>query len=103
MLVPVCGLGYPMLAGALTGFVPDALWNNVVAYLALALAVLIVFAILQRKFAEMLVKSDFFKGGEYYLGMLAGMVRYACALLFVLALLNARAYTPAEIAATGRS
>ena len=98
VLLPVCGLGYPRLGGALTGFVPDQLWNNVVAYLALALAVLIVFAILQRKFAEQLVKNDFFKGGEYYLGMLAGMVRYACVLLFVLALLNARAYTPAEIA-----
>ncbi len=96
LLLPVCGLGYPLLAGALTGFVPDALWNNIVAYLALALAVFIVFTILQRKCAELLVKSDFFRGSEYYLGMLAGMVRYACALLTVLALLNARAYTPAE-------
>jgi uncharacterized membrane protein required for colicin V production len=99
VLAPVCGLGYPMLAGALTGFIPDKLWSCIAAYLALALAVFIIFAILQQKFAEMLVKSDFFKGGEYYLGMLAGMVRYACVLLFVLALLNAKVYTPAEIAA----
>jgi uncharacterized membrane protein required for colicin V production len=99
VLMPVCGLGYPSLAGALTGFIPDKLWSFIAAYLALALAVFIVFAILQQKFAEMLVKSDFFKGGEYYLGMLAGLVRYACVLLFVLALLNARVYTPAEITA----
>ena len=98
MLVPVCGLGCPMLAQVLAGFVPDPFWKSIAAYLALALVVFIVFAILKRKFAEKLVKSDFFKGGEYYLGMLAGMVRYACVLLFVLALLNARVYTPAEIA-----
>ena len=103
VLVPLCGLGYPMLAGVLAGFVPDALWNCLAAYLALALVVFIVFAILKQQFAEKLVKSDFFKGGEYYLGMLAGMVRYACVLLFVLALLNARVYTPAEIAAQTRA
>jgi hypothetical protein len=78
--------------------VPDPFWKSVAAYLALALVVFIVFAILQRKFTERLVKSDFFKGGEYYLAMLAGTLRYACALLFVLALLNARVYTSAEIA-----
>jgi len=98
VLVPVCGLVYPMLAGVLAGFVPDAFWNCLVAYLALAMVVFIVFAILKRQLAEKLVKSDFFKGSEYYLGMLAGLVRYACVLLFVLALLNARVYTPAEIA-----
>jgi uncharacterized membrane protein required for colicin V production len=98
VLVPVCGLGYALLAGVLAGFIPDKLWSCIVAYLALALAVFIVFAILKRQFAEKLEKSNFFKGGEYYLGMLSGMVRYACVLLFVLALLNARIYTPAEIA-----
>ena len=98
VLVPVCGLGYSLLAGVLAGSIPDKLWSCVVAYLALALAVFIFFAFLKRQFAEKLEKSNFFKGGEYYLGMLSGMVRYACVLLFVLALLNARIYTPAEIA-----
>jgi len=74
------------------------MWNCLVAYLALALVVLIVFTILKRQFDEKLVKSDFFKGGEYYLGMLAGLVRYACVLVFVMALLNAPVYTPADIA-----
>jgi len=98
VLVPVCGLGCPILAQVLAGLVPDPFWKSAAAYLALALVVFIVFAILQRKFSERLVKSDFFKGGEYYLAMLAGTLRYACALLFVLALLNARVYTSAEIA-----
>ncbi len=97
VLVPVCGLVYPKLAGALSGFLADPLWNCLVAYLALAVAVLAVFAILKHQLAEKLVKSDFFKSGEYYLGMLAGMVRYGCALLFALALLNAPVYTVADI------
>ena len=98
VLVPVCGLGYALLAGVLAGFIPDKLWSCIVAYLALALAVFIVFTILKRQLDDKLVKSNYFKGGEYYLGMLSGMVRYACVLLFVLALLNAPVYTPTEIA-----
>jgi uncharacterized membrane protein required for colicin V production len=97
VMVPVCGLGYTMLAGVLAGFIPDKLWNCLVAYLALALAVFIVFTILKQQFDEKLVKSNFFKGGEYYLGMLSAVVRYACVMLFVLALLNAPVYTQAEI------
>jgi len=98
VLVPACGLGYAMLAGLLASFITDKLWSCLVAYLALALAVFIVFVILKQQFAEKLVKSNFFKGGEYYLGMLAGTVRYACVLIFVLALLKAPVYSPAQIA-----
>jgi uncharacterized membrane protein required for colicin V production len=98
LLVSLSGLGYPMLAGLLSGFIHDPLWNNLVAYLAPALVVFVVFSILKQQFAEKLVKSSFFKGGEYYLGMLAGTIRYACVLIFLLALLNAPAYTPAQIA-----
>ena len=43
-----------------------------------------------------LVGSDVFGGGEYYLGMMAGFVRYACILIFGLALLNAPLYTDAQ-------
>jgi len=98
VLVPACGLGCPMLAGVLDGFLPNKLLSAIAAYLAIAVAVFIIFALIKRGVGDKLVKSDFFKGAEYYLGMLAGMVRYACVLLFALALLNARVYTPAEIA-----
>src|ERR1035438_7616846 len=98
VMVPACGLGYALLAGVLAGFIPNKMWNCLVAYLALALVVFIFFTVLKRQLDEKLVKSNFFKGGEYYLGMLSGMVRYACVLLFVLALLNAPVYAPAEIA-----
>jgi hypothetical protein len=44
-----------------------------------------------------LVGSDVFGSGEYYLGMVAGVVRYTCILIFALALLNAPLYTKAQI------
>lgn len=98
VMVSVCGLCHPMLAGVLAGYLPDPLWNRLLAYVMLALVVFIIFAILKRQLAEKLVKSDFFKGSEYYLGMVAGLIRYMCVLIFVLALLGARTYKPAEIA-----
>ena len=97
MLVPVCGLGSPLLAGVLSNFLPNNFWDSLAAYLTLAVAVFVIFAIIKHGVGDKLVKSDLFKGAEYYLGMVAGLVRYACVLLFVLALLNARVYTPAEI------
>ena len=96
-LVPICGLGYDIVAGPLSGIIKDVVWRCVVSYLALALVVLIAFALLKRQFAEKLVKSDKFKSGEYYLGMLSGLVRYAGMVIVALALLNAPIYTPKMI------
>ena len=42
--------------------------------------------------------SSFFGGAEYYLGMLGGMVRYACIVTLFLALLNAPIYSQSDIA-----
>jgi uncharacterized membrane protein required for colicin V production len=99
VLVLVCGLFYTKVAGLISGLLADTFWSCLVAYLALAMVVFTVFTILKQQLAEKVVKADFFKGGEYYLGMMAGFVRYACVLIFVLALLNAPVYTKAEIAA----
>jgi hypothetical protein len=44
-----------------------------------------------------LVGSDVFGSGEYYLGMVAGLVRYACIMIFALAFLNAPLYTKEQI------
>jgi len=81
----------------------DWFWSLVTAYLALALVIVFIFSLLRRRFAESLAQSSVFRGGEYYLGMASGLVRYACVVLFVLALLNAPVYTPEEIAATEAS
>jgi uncharacterized membrane protein required for colicin V production len=98
ILVPLCGLCYPMLAGVMARYLSDRFWDSFGAYMALALVVLLVFKGLKQKFTEKMVTADHFKDGEYYLGMMAALVRYACVLLFALALLNAPVYTPGEIA-----
>lgn len=101
VLVPVCAFGYQLLGGLLMTFSKqDEFWSLFEAYLALALVVVVVYSGFRRAFAEKLLKSSFFKGGEYYLGMVSGVVRYACVLVFLMALLNARFFAPAEIANT---
>ena len=57
------------------------------------------FRMLKRPLGLKLFGSNLFGSAEYYLGMPSGMVRYACVLLFALAFLNARHYTPAQIEA----
>lgn len=95
-----CGLGYPTVAPF---FIHSLAWSrlasDILGYLTLALVILVVFSVLKNRFTERLIASDFFKGGEYYLGMPAGMIRFACMLLAALALLNAPFYTPQEIEA----
>lgn len=97
VLVLVCGLGYDVLAGLVSGVIKDPVWRCLVAYLALALVVLIVFALIKREVGDKLEKSDRFKGGEYYLGMMSGMVRYAAVVIVGMAVLNAPVYTQKQI------
>jgi uncharacterized membrane protein required for colicin V production len=100
LLVSVCGLVYPVIARLCVNYFG---WGKpisaVAGYLALALVIFFIFAILKQKLTERLVAGNFFKGSEYYLGMMAGLIRFACALVFVLALMNAPVYSAAEIAA----
>src|SRR5262249_26333015 len=69
------------------------------AYLGIALVILFVFSMIQKRLAPKLAGTDAFGRGEYYLGMVSGMVQFGCMLLMGLALLNARAFTPAELKA----
>ena len=99
-LVIVCGLFYETVAQALVNFAAcDKATSSVSGYLLLAFLVWLVFVGLKKYFIPRLTGSNVFGGAEYYLGMVSGLVRSACMLLFVLALLNAPTYTPAEIAA----
>lgn len=70
-------------------------------YLAVYLLTIVffisVFSYLRPRLGEKIVSADFFGTGEFYLGMAAGAFRYACIILVLLALLNARHYTPQEI------
>lgn len=77
----------------------DLLSAYLLAYLGTALTIFVVFALIQNRVGPKLIGSDVFGRGEYYLGMGSGMVRFACMLLVGLALLNARAFNPAELKA----
>lgn len=68
-------------------------------YLTTVLIVFILFSLFKRALGGKLLGSDFFGRSEYYLGMAAGMIRFACVLLCALALLNARLFSAAEIRA----
>ena len=70
---------------------------NMTAYLTIAFVVWAIFAILKNLFKTKIEGANAFGGSEYYLGMLSGMVRYACMVFFALALLNAPYYSSAEI------
>jgi uncharacterized membrane protein required for colicin V production len=98
-IVLVCGLMHPMLGQLFINILNlSKVQGCVAAYVILMLLVLIVFAALKRRFAERLAMSDQFKSGEYYLGMLSGLVRFGCMLMVALALLNAPVYSAADIA-----
>lgn len=71
----------------------------IVAYLLTAGSVATVFLLVKRALGGKLLGSDVFGKSEYYLGMPAGMVRFICMLITGLAILNARLYSPEEIAA----
>lgn len=67
-------------------------------YITIAIVVKIIFSGLKKVIGGKLVGSNVFGRAEYYLGMLAGAVRFACILIAALALLNAPLYTQQEIA-----
>ena len=69
------------------------------AYVAGALLIFLVFVGVKRVFSGKLVGSDIFGRSEYYLGMGSGLVRVSCMLLAALALLNARYFSPTEVRA----
>jgi uncharacterized membrane protein required for colicin V production len=69
------------------------------AYVGAGLLVLLVFAGIKRALGGKLVGSDIFGRSEYYLGMASGLARGTCVLLAVLALLNARYFSPTEVRA----
>ena len=97
-LVIACGLCYMIAAQAMGGFTTT--WSKsttfLAAYMGVAFMVWLVFHYLKKIFVPRLTGSNIFGNGEYYLGMFSGMVRFACILIFALALLNAPVYTAAD-------
>ncbi|MBI2950177.1 MAG: CvpA family protein [Verrucomicrobia bacterium] len=73
-----------------------------VVYLGIVLGHILFFSWLKRIVGEKLVASDIFGRLEFYLGMAAGASRFACIVMVVFALLNARYISPEQLAADAR-
>lgn len=70
-----------------------------IAYIATALVVALIFILLTGPLAEKMKGSDAFGKAEFYLAKPAGVLRFACVVMVLLALLNARYYSTAEVRA----
>ncbi len=73
--------------------------SYLMVYVTAGVLIAVLFASLKRALGGKLVGSDVFGASEFYLGMLAGMIRFSCILIAGMALLNARGYSSSEIRA----
>lgn len=71
-------------------------------YIVIAMLVKIAFTLIKRLLGGKIIGSDVFGKAEYYVGMPAGMIRFACLLIFAISILGARYYSPEEISAKAR-
>jgi uncharacterized membrane protein required for colicin V production len=95
-----CAVLYQPLGVAISASpVFNLLASYLMAYLGTALVIAALFAVLKSAVGGKLLGSDVFGRSEFYLGMMAGMIRFVCILVVALALLGARAYNSAEIRA----
>lgn len=102
-IVVVCALYYEPIGRFVAVYTSATLLVSFIAtYLFLALLIRLFFGWLKRRVGEKLVESDVFGNFEYYLGMLAGAVRYACILVVVMALVHSRRISPEQLAAQAK-
>jgi uncharacterized membrane protein required for colicin V production len=80
----------------------NLLWAYITVYVLAAILIRTILVKLKVAMGEKVFGSDTFGRGEYYLGMLAGLLRFAFMALFFMALMNARIITKAELAATAK-
>jgi uncharacterized membrane protein required for colicin V production len=103
-IVAVGGLTYRMVGGAISQYTQlPATFAHLLGYMVAAAITAFIFKAIKRGVGEKLVQGDTFGRFEFYLGMVAGAVRFACMLLFALALLHAKYTTPAERAQSAQA
>jgi uncharacterized membrane protein required for colicin V production len=100
-VVIVAGLAYPFAANFYVAEcgIRSKLWSALLGYMSISGALFVIFIPLKDALKKRAENGGIFGGSEYYFGMCAGPIRYAFMILFVLALLNAKSYTAAEVAA----
>lgn len=97
-IIIVGGLAYQTLGDTIEASSPlTHLASYRLAYFSIALAISIAFMAVTKLAHGKLIGSDIFGSGEYYLGMMAGLVRYSCIIIFALAFLNSRLYSNKEV------
>lgn len=102
-IVIVCALAYRPLGKLLAGTASLPLYLcDVISYILIALIIMFLGKSLKRAVGEKLVQGDAFGRFEYYLGMMAGALRFFCVTLMLLAFLHAKYSTPAERLATAK-
>jgi uncharacterized membrane protein required for colicin V production len=96
-----CAYAYQPLGSLICAVSPifNTLNGYLIAYLTVALVITGIFAFIKRHAGEKLVSSEVFGQSEFYLGMIAGTVRFGCMVLMGMALLNARDFKQSEIRA----
>jgi uncharacterized membrane protein required for colicin V production len=101
LILFVCAVAYEPIGSFFSGTTSmfSTLACYIMAYTGAALVIVLIFAGLKHSLGGKLIGSDIFGSAEYYLGMGAGLIRFACALVVGLAILNARYYTPDEVKA----
>lgn len=99
-VLTACTFLYEPLGQFLAQVSPISLLScYVIVYVAIALIIIGLFALVKHQMGNKLLGSDVFGQSEFYLGMASGLVRFACILLTGLALLNARYFSSAEVQA----
>jgi len=71
----------------------------VTSYLLIVVVVFTVFTFVKRALKPKIEGSNAFGSTEYYFGMISGVIRYACMVIFALALLHAPYYSAGDIEA----
>jgi hypothetical protein len=100
VIVAICTFAYLPFGDFLADMMPMShLFCYITAYITLAMLVKISFSLIKKGLGGKMLGSDLFGRAEFYLGTLAGVVRFACILLAAIALLNARKYSSQEISA----
>ncbi len=100
MMVVVSALYYKPLAELLSRLASLSLFHSsIICYLAIAIFIRIIFGYIKRAVGEKLVGSDLFGRAEFYLGALAGALRFFCMVVMFVAIMNAKFVTKTMVTA----
>jgi uncharacterized membrane protein required for colicin V production len=103
-IVMVAGLFYLPLSVLIRQYAHfEILWSNIFGYLLIAFGIHLVYLWIKHLIHQKLIGTDMFGRAEYYMGMVAGVVHFACMLILVCALMNSRIITKAERAKTEKA